>query len=1180
VSSAVQPESFEAHFQAAAADTLGTLPAGKRLASSRGQGQGNGMRYCPSPLAGFAILSVSGLFGLGLTASGAGLIGPPPADAAEYFVAPDGDDTRAGTSRAASFASVQRGVEALAPGDILTIAPGEYRGSVKRADLGDLEHETVIRAEIPGTVTLRGDVPIAGFTPVAGRRFTYVADFKFDGPIPAVNEIDTLTILTRAPNADELDYQSGSFYHDAAAGKLYVASSDFRPAGEHSYSVSVAPATGLHLIRPKRVTVEGLAVTGFSAMELIHYREETAGGIWGMFFVHAKRCVVRDCTAYLNAWGIGFNSAAPTSGDNLVDRCTAYGNKSAFANGDMGGITVFAARRDVVRRSTAFRNGMYGINIYGTGGAPPNADDGGNAPAHKSRLVENLAWGNETADFKIKTGYEYHHTAERCVAPGLWSVTNVVRGTIGRSTSSSTDEVKKGENAVFAAEGFDPRAEFADPDSYDFRLQSDSRFRGKAAGGGDLGALDYQANIFYVRPDGDDGADGLSVQRAWKSLARAAGDLKPGATVYLEAGEYAAPAAIAAAGTVEAPVQILGRGMGEVRIAGDLSLKDCRHIRLRRLTFLGNAKLEGCGQVELAHNHFSGATGGVQAIDCDGLRIAHGAFSQTSQPALQLRQCRAVELFGNRFGNSASHAVQTADMADIRYADYNAYANVETAWSAGGKNRSLAELRPAHERQSRVMKAPQALPAGSPSAPAYLAGGPLGRSVGPHRDLPKRPELRLVAEPQIHSVTARTANLEWTTSLPATCRLAWGETPACEKSVAFDVRSFGTFSLTGLEPGKKYYFRITALETPANMLPKTEPLTTALDLPPVEFTTLQADTPPRTFYVATDGDDRNSGADRAHAFRNLRRAADEVKPGDTVIVAGGTYYERVRMRATGAPDAPITFRAVAGERVELNGQNMTLNTAFVAGGKSHLRFDGFYLKAYNLFPNDKWSLVNGGEFQLYHGKDIQITRCFSEGRGGYSAVPVAAYFVEDLLIKNCVNTYKFGGMYFWRCPNLRIENTVFAEPMINAFVLRNLADQPSLMRDCIFTDMLDKKARINLGVLCCDGHIDGFRQDNSCYYLRDVIPLAERALNGKSLISDLKAYLLRPVFADPLFAGDPGVKGRPGDKSGFSPDRMMDSTLPLDFDSFFADNPELQQRGIGLQPEAFDDFHFRRTPTP
>lgn len=226
-------------------------------------------------------------------------------------------------------------------------------------------------------------------------------------------------------------------------------------------------------------------------------------------------------------------------------------------------------------------------------------------------------------------------------------------------------------------------------------------------------------------------------------------------------------------------------------------------------------------------------------------------------------------------------------------------------------------------------------------------------------------------------------------------------------------------------------------------------------------------------------------------------------------------------------------------------------------------------------------LLNNGEFQLYQGKDIQITRCFSEGRGGYSAYPVSAYYVEDLVIRNCVNTYKFGGMYFWRCPNLLIENTVFAEPMIMAFVLRNEKDQKSAMRNCIFTDMLDKKARLNLGILCCDGAIDGFRQDSNCYFLRDCIPLAERALQGNQTVSQLSQYVIDPVFLDPLFAGDPGARNNPQDKSGFSPDRMMDSNVKVDFNSFYTTHPQLIERGIGLQPAAFHDFHFNQpAPTP
>src|SRR5438128_1269928 len=93
-----------------------------------------------------------------------------PTRAAEYFVSKTGNDANAGTTREAAFASVQKGVDTLRPGDTLTIAPGEYFEAVKRADLGSVEMETVIRGELPDTVTLRGDVPAPPFRQLPGHR--------------------------------------------------------------------------------------------------------------------------------------------------------------------------------------------------------------------------------------------------------------------------------------------------------------------------------------------------------------------------------------------------------------------------------------------------------------------------------------------------------------------------------------------------------------------------------------------------------------------------------------------------------------------------------------------------------------------------------------------------------------------------------------------------------------------------------------------------------------------------------------------------------------------------------------------------------------------------------------------------------------------------------------------------
>ena len=45
---------------------------------------------------------------------------------AEHFVSKQGSDANNGTNRAAAFLTIQKSVDALKPGDTLTIGPGEY----------------------------------------------------------------------------------------------------------------------------------------------------------------------------------------------------------------------------------------------------------------------------------------------------------------------------------------------------------------------------------------------------------------------------------------------------------------------------------------------------------------------------------------------------------------------------------------------------------------------------------------------------------------------------------------------------------------------------------------------------------------------------------------------------------------------------------------------------------------------------------------------------------------------------------------------------------------------------------------------------------------------------------------------------------------------------------------------
>ena len=62
-----------------------------------------------------------------------------------------------------------------------------------------------------------------------------------------------------------------------------------------------------------------------------------------------------------------------------------------------------------------------------------------------------------------------------------------------------------------------------------------------------------------------------------------------------------------------------------------------------------------------------------------------------------------------------------------------------------------------------------------------------------------------------------------------------------------------------------------------------------------------------TLYVATTGNDAAAGTVDA-PFRTISKAAGMARPGDSVTVRGGTYFENVRIDSKGTAAARIVFR--------------------------------------------------------------------------------------------------------------------------------------------------------------------------------------------------------------------------------------------------------------------------------
>lgn len=73
-----------------------------------------------------------------------------------------------------------------------------------------------------------------------------------------------------------------------------------------------------------------------------------------------------------------------------------------------------------------------------------------------------------------------------------------------------------------------------------------------------------------------------------------------------------------------------------------------------------------------------------------------------------------------------------------------------------------------------------------------------------------------------------------------------------------------------------------------------------------------------TYFVSTTGSDFSAGTLNA-PFQTIQRAANLARPGDTVLIRGGTYHEMVAPARSGTAGAPITFAAYNRENVTIDG---------------------------------------------------------------------------------------------------------------------------------------------------------------------------------------------------------------------------------------------------------------------
>ena len=75
----------------------------------------------------------------------------------------------------------------------------------------------------------------------------------------------------------------------------------------------------------------------------------------------------------------------------------------------------------------------------------------------------------------------------------------------------------------------------------------------------------------------------------------------------------------------------------------------------------------------------------------------------------------------------------------------------------------------------------------------------------------------------------------------------------------------------------------------------------------------------KKYYVSTTGNDENVGK-KKKPFKTIQHGVDQLMPGDTLFIFGGTYHEAVKMnRIQGTEDSPIKITRFKNQRVVIDG---------------------------------------------------------------------------------------------------------------------------------------------------------------------------------------------------------------------------------------------------------------------
>jgi len=176
-----------------------------------------------------------------------------------------------------------------------------------------------------------------------------------------------------------------------------------------------------------------------------------------------------------------------------------------------------------------------------------------------------------------------------------------------------------------------------------------------------------------------------------------------------------------------------------------------------------------------------------------------------------------------------------------------------------------------------------------------------------------------------------------------------------------------------------------------------------------------------TYYVAATGNNSNPGTKDA-PFKSINHGLSKILPGDTLLVRGATYHEKVSFPKSGTPGNYIVLGAYPGEVPVIDGTplSVTGKEALVTiRNANYVVFEGFVVR--NFKSTTPWVNVNGiladeGSSNIIIRKNkihnIEHNVKPEDGRSGHgieiignTPVPMTNVLVEENEIHDCNTGY-------------------------------------------------------------------------------------------------------------------------------------------------------------------------------